>query len=107
MQIPLVFTDEVTDALHDGQPVVALESNVITHGLQYPDNAATARKVEQAVRAGGAVPATIAIDAGRIVIGMTDTDIERFASTPGIPKVSSRDMGAVLAGGGKIGRAHV
>jgi pseudouridine-5'-phosphate glycosidase len=100
MRIPLVYSDEVADALRAGRPVVALESNVITHGLPYPENAATARKVEQAVRAGGAVPATIAIDAGRIVVGMTDADIERFADTPGIPKVSSRDMGPVLAAGG-------
>lgn len=98
--VPLVFTEEVAAALADGDPVVALESNVITHGLPYPDNAATARKVEEAVRAGGAVPATIGIDGGRILIGMTGTDIERFASTPGIPKVSSRDLPAVLASGG-------
>ncbi|MFF7974407.1 pseudouridine-5'-phosphate glycosidase [Streptomyces sp. NPDC007905] len=98
--VPLVFTEEVAAALADGDPVVALESNVITHGLAYPDNAATARKVEEAVRAGGAVPATIGIDGGRILIGMTGTDIERFASTPGIPKVSSRDLPAVLASGG-------
>jgi len=97
--VPLVFTDEVAFALSAGDPVVALESNVITHGLPYPDNAATARKVEEAVRAGGAVPATIGIDAGRIMVGMTDSDIERFASTPGIPKVSSRDLAAVLASG--------
>ncbi|MEH0419635.1 pseudouridine-5'-phosphate glycosidase [Streptomyces sp. B21-083] len=98
--VPLVFTDEVAAALADGDPVVALESNVITHGLPYPDNAATARKVEEAVRAGGSVPATIGIDGGRILVGMTDADIERFADTPGIPKVSSRDLGAVLASGG-------
>ncbi|QRK04331.1 pseudouridine-5'-phosphate glycosidase [Archangium violaceum] len=98
--VPLVFSEEVSDALSAGQPVVALESNVITHGLSYPENAATARKVEAAVRAGGAVPATIGIADGRILIGMTDADIERFASTPGIPKVSSRDMPVVLAGGG-------
>jgi len=98
--VPLVVHDEVADALNAGDPVVALESNVITHGLPYPDNAATARKVEQAVRDGGAVPATIAVEGGRIVVGMTDDDIERFASTPGIPKVSSRDMPVVLAQGG-------
>ncbi len=95
--VPLVFAEEVEDALRRGGPVVALESNVITHGLPYPDNAATARKVEAAVRAGGAVPATVCIDAGRILVGMTDADIERFASTPGIPKVSSRDLPVVLA----------
>jgi pseudouridylate synthase len=98
--VPLVFSEEVSDALRAGKPVVALESNVITHGLVYPENAATARKVEAAVRAGGSVPATIGIENGRILIGMTDADIERFASTPGIPKVSSRDMPVILAKGG-------
>ncbi|MFF1560794.1 pseudouridine-5'-phosphate glycosidase [Streptomyces sp. NPDC058279] len=98
--IPVVYTEEVREALHEGAAVVALESNVITHGLPYPDNAATARKVEDAVRAGGAVPATICIEAGRIRVGMSDSDIERFASLPNIPKVSSRDMPLVLAGGG-------
>ncbi|MEO6085929.1 MAG: pseudouridine-5'-phosphate glycosidase [Umezawaea sp.] len=98
--IPVVFSAEVADALGEGRPVVALESNVITHGLPYPENAATAKEVEEAVRAGGAVPATIAVENGRIVVGMTDADIERFASTPGIPKVSSRDMPVVLAQGG-------
>ncbi|MEE1931497.1 pseudouridine-5'-phosphate glycosidase [Streptomyces sp. TRM 70351] len=98
--IPLVYSEEVEHALHAGDPVVALESNVITHGLPYPDNAATAKKVEDAVRAGGAVPATIGVDDGRLVIGMDDADIERFASTPGIPKVSSRDLPVVLARGG-------
>ncbi|MDX6717832.1 MAG: pseudouridylate synthase [Solirubrobacteraceae bacterium] len=96
---PLVFTEEVADAIDAGRPVVALESNVITHGLAYPDNLATARKVQDAVRAGGAVPATIGIEAGRIMIGMTDADMVRFASVPGIPKVSSRDMPVALATG--------
>ncbi|MGW8379889.1 pseudouridine-5'-phosphate glycosidase [Streptomyces sp. ODS28] len=99
--IPLVCSEEVAEALHAGDPVVALESNVITHGLPYPDNAATAAKVEAAVRAGGAVPATIGVDEGRLLIGLSDEDIERFASTPGIPKVSSRDLPVALARGGK------
>lgn len=98
--VPLVVGHEVADALADGTPVVALESNVITHGLAYPDNAATARKVEQAVRAHGAVPATVGVRDGAIVVGMDDADIERFASTPGIPKVSSRDLPVALARGG-------
>ncbi|HEX5541137.1 MAG TPA: pseudouridine-5'-phosphate glycosidase [Micromonospora sp.] len=97
--VPLVFSEEVSEALHAGDPVVALESNVITHGLPYPDNAATASKVEAAVRESGAVPATICIDAGAIRVGMTADDIERFASTSGIPKVSSRDMPVILAQG--------
>ncbi|MGH3623158.1 MAG: pseudouridine-5'-phosphate glycosidase [Sciscionella sp.] len=98
--IPFVFSEEISAAISTGKPVVALESNVITHGLPYPDNVATAKKVEEAVRAGGSVPATICIDDGRIRVGMTDADIERFASTPGIPKVSSRDMPVALARGG-------
>ncbi len=100
VNVPLVFSEEVSDAIASGRPVVALESNVITHGLPYPDNAETARKVEAAVRAGGSVPATIGIEDGRILVGMADEDIERFAQAPGIPKVSSRDMPVVLARGG-------
>jgi pseudouridine-5'-phosphate glycosidase len=98
--VPLSFTDEVADALHAGEPVVALESNVITHGLSYPDNVATARKVEAAVRSVGAVPATLGVDRGALLIGMTDEDIERFGATPGIPKVSSRDLSVALSRGG-------
>jgi pseudouridine-5'-phosphate glycosidase len=98
--VSLVFCEEVSDALSLGKPVVALESNVITHGLDYPENIVTAKKVEEAVRIGGAIPATIGIVDGRILIGMTDASIERFASTPGIPKVSSRDMPVILAKGG-------
>ncbi|MGC5343961.1 pseudouridine-5'-phosphate glycosidase [Streptomyces sp. DT24] len=98
--VPIVFGPEVRSTLDEGGPVVALESNVITHGLPYPDNAATARKVEDAVRAGGAVPATICVRDGAIHVGMSDEEIERFASTPGIPKVSSRDLPVVLANGG-------
>jgi len=98
--IPLDLSAEVSAALGVGLPVVALESNVITHGLAYPENAATARKVEEAVRASGAVPATIGVADGHIIVGLSDADIERFASTPGIPKVSSRDLPAILATGG-------
>lgn len=97
--LPLVYSEEVADALASGQPVVALESNVITHGLEYPHNVATAHAVQGAVRAGGSVPATIGILDGQITVGMTDAEIERFGSTPGIPKVSSRDMPVVLATG--------
>lgn len=94
------LSEEVADALAEGRAVVALESNVITHGLRYPDNAATAHRVEEAVRSGGAVPATVAVDHGVIRVGMSAADIERFASTPGIPKVSARDLPVALARGG-------
>lgn len=101
MPIQLIVTEEVSAALDAGEAVVALESNVITHGLPYPDNAATTMKVQDAVRASGAVPATICIENGAIRVGMTNADIERFACTPGIPKVASRDMAVILASGGK------
>lgn len=100
MNTPLVLNAEVLDALDTGQPVVALESNVITHGLEYPENAATARAVEAAVRSGGAVPATIGIADGQILVGMNDAEIERFASTPAIPKATTRDLPVLLAQGG-------
>ncbi|MEU6082726.1 pseudouridine-5'-phosphate glycosidase [Streptomyces sp. NPDC047108] len=99
--IPIVCTEEVGEALHEGRPVVALESNVITHGLKYPHNAETAAEVEAAVRKSGAVPATVCIEDGAIRVGMTQQDIERFASGSGIPKVSSRDLPVVLARGGR------
>lgn len=96
----LTFSEEVLDALETGKPVVAVESTVICHGLPYPKNVETAQKIEKAVRNGGAIPATIGMEKGKFVIGMTDDDIERFASTPGIPKVSSRDIPIILAQGG-------
>jgi pseudouridine-5'-phosphate glycosidase len=96
----LVLGEEVADAIDAGRPVVALESNVITHGLPYPENAAVARKVESVVRGAGAVPATVGVDGGRVIVGMSDADIERFATSPGIPKVSSRDLLVALATGG-------
>ncbi|MDO6708107.1 pseudouridine-5'-phosphate glycosidase [Photobacterium sp. 1_MG-2023] len=97
--ITLEFHPEVKAALEAGQAVVALESNVITHGLDYPDNVTTALKVEAAVRESGAIPATIGIDNGVVLVGMNREQIERFASTPNIPKVSSRDLPFILASG--------
>lgn len=98
--LQLLFSEEVADALASGTAVVALESNVITHGLDYPDNVATSRRVEQAVRRSGAVPATIGIENGKILVGMDEASIDRFALSSGIPKVSSRDLPFVLAGRG-------
>jgi pseudouridine-5'-phosphate glycosidase len=64
----LQYSEEVLDALNSGKPVVALESTVIAHGLPYPENVATAMKIEQAVRNEGAVPATVGIENGKFVI---------------------------------------
>lgn len=97
----LRIREEIADALSDGRPVVALESNVITHGLRYPGNVETLARIEAAVRATGAVPATIAIENGHFLVGLSAGDIERFASDETIPKVSSRDLPVILAAGGR------
>jgi pseudouridine-5'-phosphate glycosidase len=92
--------DEVREALSRRRPVVALESTVIAHGLPYPGNVETALAVEKAVRDAGAVPATVGIADGRFLVGMDRATVERFAQAPGVAKVSSRDIGAVIARGG-------
>lgn len=95
--IPMIIKPEIQQAIAQGHAVVALESNVITHGLNYPDNKLTALRVEAAVRESGAIPATIGIANGKFLIGMNEQEIELFATEKNIPKVSSRDLGIVLA----------
>lgn len=97
--LPISVNEEISQSLVDGVPVIALESNVIAHGLDYPANVRAARAVEDAVREGGAVPATIAIVDGRIIIGVNTETIDRLATEPGLPKVSNRDIGPILASG--------
>ncbi|WP_105971358.1 pseudouridine-5'-phosphate glycosidase [Streptomyces geranii] len=97
---PLAIDEEVAEALHEGRPVVALESSVIPHGLPYPANLALAHDIDSAVRASGAVPARVGVLGGRILVGMTKEHLERFAADPEMPKVSTRDLGIALAGGG-------
>ena len=70
---------EVSDALADGRPVVALESTIISHGLPRPDNLRVAREIEAAVRSGGAVPATIAILGGEPHIWLDDAALQHIA----------------------------
>ncbi len=94
---------EVRDALGAGQPVVALESTIITHGMPYPANIETARAVEAVVRDNGAVPATIAVLDGKLVAGMDDATLERLATTTDVIKASRRDLAAVLASKGSAG----
>lgn len=98
MKDVLETTEEVRDALTAGQPVVALESTVIAHGLPRPQNIETARAMEAAVRESGAVPATIGILDGRIVVGLTCAEIERLAESRDVVKVSRADLAAVVAG---------
>jgi pseudouridine-5'-phosphate glycosidase len=91
---------EVADALAVGRPVVALESTIISHGLPRPDNLRIAREIEAEVRAGGAVPATVAIVDGVARIGLDDAALERVASDPEVVKVSVRDLATIAARGG-------
>jgi pseudouridine-5'-phosphate glycosidase len=88
---------EVVDALRDGAPVVALESTLIAHGLPWPDNLETAQAAENAIRAEGAVPATIAVLGGRPKIGLGGPQIEFLANGAGIAKAARRDLAAVIA----------
>lgn len=98
----LYITPSIRQALNDGWPVVALESTVITHGLPYPQNVETALGMEAAVRAGGALPATIAVLKGRLTVGLTADDIEdlgRPARAAGVRKCSRRDLPIAIARG--------
>ncbi|HET7769441.1 MAG TPA: pseudouridine-5'-phosphate glycosidase, partial [Chloroflexota bacterium] len=99
MTAPLEVTPEVRAALAAGQPVVALESTIISHGFPYPDNLALGREMESVVRDVGAVPATIAVAGGVIHVGVDDALLERLASEPSVAKVSRRNLGATLARG--------
>ncbi|MFI5271737.1 MAG: pseudouridine-5'-phosphate glycosidase [Ktedonobacterales bacterium] len=93
----LTIAEPVRAALDAGRPVVALESTVIAHGLPRPANVQVARAMEAAVRAEGAVPATVALLDGRIVIGLDDAQLERLGNEQGVLKASRRDLGPALA----------
>ena len=94
----LRISDEVRDALDDGRAVVALESSLISQGLPIPHNLETAMAAEQAVRASGAVPATIALDDGTVVVGADRELLTRLADPErAIAKAASRDIGPLLA----------
>lgn len=88
---------EVKSALDAHRPVVALESTIIAHGFNYPENLECARNSEKNIRECGAVPATIAILGGKIRIGLTDEEIVHLATNRGITKCSRRDIAPVLA----------
>jgi len=96
---PLRIAAEVADALAAGDGVVALESTIISHGLPTDSAAATARRIEQAVRDGGAVPATIAVLDGEVHVGLDEAALLRVAEDESVLKASIRDLGPVLATG--------
>ncbi|MBN2907229.1 MAG: pseudouridine-5'-phosphate glycosidase [Rhodobacteraceae bacterium] len=96
---PLTLSPEVARARAAGQPIVALESTIITHGMPWPQNLETARLVEAEVRAAGAVPATIAVMGGTIHIGLDDDGLEALARARDVAKLSRADLAAGLAQG--------
>lgn len=94
----LSFSPKVLDALNNGRPVVALESTIIAHGMPYPDNLLTAKRVEETIRTHGAEPATIAIINGQPLIGLTEAQMELIAKKGhDVAKVSRRDLAWAIA----------
>lgn len=88
---------EVKEALENNKPVIALESTIISHGMPYPQNIEMAKTVENIIREGGAVPATIAIMDGRIKVGLDEESLEKLGNSEGVAKVSRRDLAEVVA----------
>ena len=93
----LKINPEVKKALDEGKPVVALESTIISHGMPYPQNVKTALSVEKIVRDNGAVPATIAILNGQLVVGLTEEEIDYLGKGNNIVKTSRRDIPFIIA----------
>jgi pseudouridine-5'-phosphate glycosidase len=94
----LNIATEVVEAIQEKRPVVALESTIIAHGMAFPQNAETAFAVEQIIRAEGCVPATIAVRAGKLKVGLSRTEIEALARNgTSIPKLSIRDLPHAVA----------
>ncbi len=98
--LPLHFSAEVAQARAAGTALVALESTIITHGMPYPQNLEVARQVEADVRTAGATPATIAVIAGRLHIGLEDAQLATLAQAKGVAKLSRADLAVCIASGG-------
>ncbi len=93
-----IVSEPVYDALSNQEPVVALESTVITHGLPYPQNRQLALDMEAEVTRWGAVPATIALYKGQVLVGIDEQILEDLAHGQDVHKISSRDIGPAIAG---------
>ena len=102
----MIFSPEVAAARASGAAIVALESTIITHGMPYPQNVETARKVEAEIRAHGAVPATIAVMGGRIHVGLSGAELESLGQATGVMKLSRADLAACVAMG-RVGATTV
>ena len=99
MSAPLAIAAEVRDAVASGEPVLALESTIFTHGLPRPRNLDVALEAEARVRALGVVPATIGVIDGRVTVGLSPDEIERLSTADGVVKASVRDLPVVAAKG--------
>jgi pseudouridine-5'-phosphate glycosidase len=97
--VTILLGDHVAAARERGDPVVALETTIVSHGLPRPDNLSVARKIEQTVRDHGAVPATIGVLGGRLVVGVDDLQLTRLATADPVAKLSVRDLAVAAASG--------
>ena len=99
MEKAIKLSHEVQEALKGGKPVVALESTIISHGLPRPSNLEVALECERIVRDAGAVPATIALLDGKILVGLERLELEAIANRDDISKASIRDLAVIVAQG--------
>ena len=99
MEKAIKLSAEVSAALKAGKPIVALESTIISHGLPRPSNLEVALECERIVRDAGAVPATIALLDGKILVGLERSDLEAIANRDDISKASIRDLAIIIAQG--------
>ncbi len=96
---PLAVTPEIRNAIANGEPVVALESTIITHGMPSPVNLETARAVEAEIREAGGIPATIAVFGGRIHVGLSAEELDWLAGQRDVRKLSRADLALALVEG--------
>jgi len=99
MHSPVTLSEPVKQALDNDQPLVALESTIITHGMPYPDNLNTAKGVEATVIEAGATPATIAVIEGELKVGLSNIELDALAQSQKVSKLSRADLAYAVAKG--------
>ena len=99
MEKAIKLSAEVSAAIKAGKPIVALESTIISHGLPRPSNLEVALECERIVREAGAVPATIALLDGKILVGLERSELEAIANRDDVSKASIRDLAIIVAQG--------
>jgi pseudouridylate synthase len=97
--VDIRYGEHVARARREGTPLVALETTIVSHGLPRPDNLRVAREIERTVREHGAVPATIGMISGRLVVGLDDDELTRLATADGVAKLSVRDLAPAAVAG--------